>query len=55
MSGSRSKKIRKELNRALMGKVREVWASLASLPLKERVKLAFWMLKGKTELPKGNG
>jgi len=37
---------------ALQGHLRETWAKLAGLPLKERARLAWWLLIGRVELPK---
>ena len=52
MSGKRAKQIRRAMGRAVEGKMRENWAALASLRLRDRVRLAWWLLKGQTELPK---
>lgn len=51
MSGKRAKMIRRQLGKAVEGKMRENWAALATLRLRDRVKLAYWLLIGKTELP----
>jgi len=52
MNGKTARKTRRTMNRAVEGKMREYWAALAALPLRDRAKLAWWMLNGKQELPK---
>lgn len=49
----RVRQMRREMASMLESRLRDNWRALASLPLRERVKLAYWMLIGKKELPKG--
>lgn len=51
MSGRRDKMIRRTMSKMLEGNLRANWAALASLKLRDRVRLAWWMLIGKKQLP----
>jgi hypothetical protein len=49
----RKRQVLRAMQDALKGQMRDTWKLLASLPLRERVKLSWWMLIGKKELPVG--
>ena len=51
MSGKSAKMMRRQIKKAVDGKMRENWAALASLRFRDRLRLAWWMFVGQKELP----
>lgn len=51
MSGKTVKMVRRQMKKAVAWKLRECWAALASLGLRDRVRLDWWLLIGRGELP----
>lgn len=49
----RMRQFRKELDTYMVNSVRETWRALAVLPFRERLRLAWRLLTGNTEMKKG--
>jgi hypothetical protein len=45
-----AKKLRRELNRALPTAIRALWTKLCRLPRRQRLRLAWMLVRGKDEL-----